>query len=263
MKLIFTVAAALLLLIFIGCNAPQKKSADMTGVYKMLSQSWKGAKTDTSSKTILQQKIYTGPYMMYASFNSADSSVSFGIGTYSANADTVTETFLYRASDSSVAENSAPVKLLVEKNDSGYKQVIPEMLAGGEKYMQTETYKKIDSNAVSPLDGAWKREELYLIKGHDTAIQKVTQYKVYGGGYFMWGHTYTDSLNKTHAGMCYGNFSMEGNNKVKETIFVSGYKYIIGLNFTIATEMNGPDAFKQTIDMPDSSKQVEIYRRLK
>ncbi|MGG9962760.1 hypothetical protein [Ferruginibacter sp. SUN106] len=252
------------LLAIVSCNNSDKKeSAGMTGVYTMLSQSVNDGKKDTTYTNLKQLKIYTADHMMYANVNPADSVSSFGIGTYTASGDTVTENVVYNASDTSANSTAASFTLLIEKTAKGYKQVIPEIKMGDQKLKLTEEYETSGSATTAALDGAWKQIKGYNIKGKDTVPNTTIQYKTYYGGYFMFGHTYTDSVKKVHTGMGYGTFAMNGTNKVKENVTASTYSQIRGKSFDIDIEMNGSDEFKQTITDTDGTKAIEIYQRLK
>lgn len=260
MKLFFAFA----LLTFVGCNnTDETATVNMPGAYKMLSQSVKNSKMDSSYSSMQQLKIYTEDFMMYANFNPADSMSGFGIGTYSVSKDTVTEHIMYSANDTSKNDAARSFDLLIAKTDNGYKQVIQDMLFGDEKTTLTEDYTAEKSTAKSPLDGAWKQIRSYNVKGTDTSEFKNTQYKIYHDGNFIFGHTYSDSANINHTGMGYGTFTMTGNNKSKESVLVSTYYQVRGKDVDIDIEMTGNDEYKQTIVDIDGSKGVEIYQRLR
>ena len=261
MKLLFATA----LLAIAGCNnADQTGNAKMPGVYKMLSQSVKSAKTDTTYSSLQQLKMFTADYMMYANFSPSDSVSSFGIGSYSVNKDTVTENVLYNASDTTKSDMANSFKLVIEKTSRGYRQVIPDITTqSGDHIKLTEEYETAGTAVTSPLDGAWKQIKRYSIKGADTTSDKTVQYKMYGGGHFIFGNTWSDSTNKNHTGMGYGTFVMNGNNKSKETVMVSTYSTISGQSFDLEIEMIGTDEYKQTITDKDGTKGVEVYQRMK
>jgi hypothetical protein len=259
MKLMY---AALLLLVA-GCNNEDKKeSTSMPGAYKMLSQSIKGKMIDTTYTSLQQMKIYTDDFMMYANINSPDSISSFGVGSYTMNKDTITESVIYNASDSMRDDTMRNYNLIIEKTAKGYKQVIPEIGTGDRKVKLTEEYESAATGTATALDGAWKQTKRYWIKGKDTMVQKATQFKTYYAGYCIWGHTYTDSLNKVHTGIGFGKFTLTGN-KVKESMIASTYSEVRGHDFDIDIELNGKDEFKQTMNNADSTKSVEVYMRLK
>lgn len=263
MKLSLT---AVLLVLITACNnneTTQKESPSMSGAYKMLSQHIKGGTTDTTYKSFLQQKIYTGTYMMYANVNPADSVSGFGVGTYSITGDTLTESVFYNGSDTTKSDTPQAFKLVIEKTTGGYQQVIPEIESQGVKYVLTESYETISKPDSTAIDGLWQMEKSYWTKGKDTFAINSTQYKIYHQGHFIWGQTYLDSLKKTHTGIGFGTFSMPAPDKVKENGKASTYSAVTGHNFDIDLQMNGADAFVQSITYKDSSKQVEFYRRVK
>lgn len=253
-----------LLIILMACNnAEKKESVIMPGAYLMISQSVKGGTVDTTYHDLLQLKMYTGDYMMYANFYPRDSVSSFGIGSYSANKDTVTENVILSSSDSVKNDTPRTYTLIIEKKDSGYKQVIPDMENQGQKIMLTEEYRSVGTAATAPMDGVWKELKTFYIKGKDTTKYNTTQYKAYYAGYYIWGSTFLDSKKKNHTGMGFGKFSMSGSDKLTESCITSTYYQLRGKDITIAIEMNGTDEYKQTIDYPNNEKSVEIYQRVK
>jgi hypothetical protein len=255
---------AILFLAAIGCNnAPEKEALAMSGAYSMLSQSVKGEKVDTSYTSLKQLKIYTDDQMMYANVNPADSVSSFGVGSYSSSMDTITETVLYNASDSSSSDSAQSYHLTIQKTEKGYSQVIPEIGMGAQKIKLTEEYETVGTKTTSPLDGLWKMTKGYNVKGTDTSKSDGIQYKIYNAGHFMFGNTWTDSTKKLHTGIGFGTFTMDGTTKVKESVTASTYYQIRGQSFDIEIEMTGTDEFKQTLTSKDGSKIIEYYQRVK
>jgi hypothetical protein len=253
------------MLLFICCTAStQSQSLKMPGAYQMKLVSLKSNQSDTSYTNVSQLKIYTGDYMMYANINAPDSVSNFGIGSYRAKQNSLTENVIYSAGDS--VENSQPAsfELAIKKSGNGYSQHIAGMQDNrGEKFDLTEVYESVGTNAKTPLDGAWKLLKSYYVKGADTTFNTVTQYKTYYAGNCIWGHTWKDSTNKIHTGIGFGKFSMPAPNKVKETMTASTYSEVRGHDFTIDVAMKGKDGFKQTMNNADGSKSIEIYERLK
>jgi hypothetical protein len=256
-------ASACLSLLFISCNGPVNDAAIKPGAYKMTSQNVKSAKFDTSYNSSQQLKIYTGEYMMYAAFNPMDSGSSFGIGRYDADKDTIMENVIYSAQDTIKNDSKRSYKLIITKTDSGYKQVIPDMPDNGQTFMLTETYSNVGNATKTPLDGVWSELKTFVVKGNDTTKYNTTQYKAYFGGYYIWGHTYNDSVQRNQTGMGFGRFVMVGNDKIKESCITSSYPSLRGQDIDIDVSMNGEDEFKQTINYKDGSRAVEIYQRLK
>jgi hypothetical protein len=256
-------ASASLSLLFFACSTPVKESIIMPGAYNMLSQTIKGSNIDTSITGAVQLKIYTGEYMMYAEFNPADSGSSFGIGLYDTDKDTVTENVIYSAQDSVKNDEKRSYRLIITKTDSGYKQVIPDMpAANGQSIALTETYASVGTKTKTPLDGVWTELKTYVIKGTDTTRYNTTQYKAYYGGYYIWGHTYSDA-NKNQTGVGFGSFVMTGTDKLRESCITSSYPSLRGQSIDIDVVMNGEDEFKQTISYKDGTRAVEIYQRMK
>ncbi len=261
MKVIFAIA----FMAVIGCNdAAKEEPMRIAGAYTMLSQVINDGTKDTTFLTLKQLKIFTDNYMMYANVNPADSVSGFGVGTYTVDSGMVEEHVIYSASDTSASNEAAHFKLQIEKTANGYKQIIPEITGrNNQKLKLTETYETVGTNAKTPLDGVWKEIQRFTLKGKDTVINKSIQYKCYAAGHFMFGHTYTDSTKKLHTGIGYGTFEMNSSDKVKENVQASTYYQIKGKSFDIDIEMNGADAYKQTITNADGSKDVELYQRLK
>jgi hypothetical protein len=252
---------AIFLLFIIGCKGTDK-TISMPGAYKMLSQSAKSDKTDTTYTSREQLKIFTEDYMMYANVNPSDSSSSFGIGTYTSTGDSLTENVIYTSSDSTSNDTLRNFTLLIEKTSKGFKQVIPEMNFNGQVWKWTEEYESVGSSAKTSLDGPWKMVKRFAIKGKDTTFYNNVQYKTYFGGFVIWGHTWSDSLNKIQTGIGYGKFEMTGN-KVKESMTSSTYSSVRGHDFDIDITLNGKDEFTQSMIDPDGTKTSETYMRLK
>ena len=255
------------LLFLIACNSADKKEdLKVEGAYKMLSQNLKNDKTDTTDNSLQQIKIFTGDHMMYANVNSPDSAGSFGVGSYTINGDTsITEHVIYSASASTKDDTARTYNLIIEKTAKGYKQVIPDISGMNDSlhYKLTEEYENAGTDTKTPLDGVWKLTKAIVIKGKDTAVQKITQYKAYYAGNVIFGHSYTDSLNKNHTGVGFGKFEMNGNSKAKEFMKTSTYHEVRGKDFDLDISMNGEDEFTQVITEKDGTKGVETYQRLK
>ena len=263
MKLIL--ASALFFLI--ACNSADKKEdLKVEGAYHMLSQNLKSDKTDTTDNSLQQIKIFTGDQMMYANVNSPDSVSSFGVGSYTINGDTsITEHVIYSASAAAKDDTARTYNLIIEKTAKGYKQIIPDISGMNDSlhYKLTEEYENAGTETKTPLDGVWKLTKALVIKGKDTTIQKITQYKAYYAGHVIFGHSYTDSLNKNHTGVGFGKFEMSGDNKAKETMMTSTYYQVRGNNFDLDITLNGADEFTQTIKEMDGTTGVETYQRIK
>jgi hypothetical protein len=258
MRIILPIA----LLVLVACNSAEKKAEpNMAGAYKMLSQNYKNDKTDTTISSPHQLKIYTPDFMMYADVTIVDSTGGFGVGSYTASADTVTENIMYGAGDSSMNDTPTTYKLAIEKTPKGYKQVIADI--GTDHYKLTEEYESAGTEARSPLDGLWKLTKAIRIVGKDTMSDNITAYKIYYAGHVIWGHHYVDSLKKGHSGVGYGTFTMDGSTKLKESMQTSTYSVVTGKSFDIDVSMNGNDEFTQTLVETDGTKGIETYQRVK
>jgi hypothetical protein len=270
MKIIYYI----LLLAIIGCNDAEKtdikvtdtetkEPAGMHGAYTMTSHTINDGKKDTILTGLKQLKIFTDNYMMYARVNPPDSVSSFGIGIYSSDTGTLKEDVIYNASFSTVKEAAETFKLEIEKKPSGYKQVIHITEPNGQHSIHTEEYASVGTSVKTPLDGAWKLVKSITIKGKDTVTNKITQYKTYYAGHFIFGHTYRDAAKKSHTGIGYGTYEMNATNKIKETTLASTYAANRGKSFDIDIAMNGDDEYKQIIKEANGDINIELYQRLK
>lgn len=256
-----------LILCFIALYAVScktKESPKMPGAYLMISQTLNDGKKDTKLTSLKQLKIYTDDLMMYSQVNPADSVSTFGVGSYTAtDSGTVIENRIFSARDSTFTSTPETFKLNITKTPDGYEQVIPELVTDSQKYKLTEVYQTVGTSVKTPLDGMWKEVNSYSVRGNDTIKNVRTQFKSFYAGYFMFGSSYKDSLNKNHTGIGFGTFEMIGDNKVKETDLNSTFSIIAGQTFNIDIEMAGTDKYKQTINNADGSRSVEHYERLK
>ena len=253
----------LIVLYTLSCKT--KESPKMPGAYLMISQTLNDGKKDTKLTSLRQLKIYTDDLMMYSQVNPADSVSTFGVGTYTTNADsgTVTETRIFSARDSTFIATPETFKLNITKTPDGYEQIIPELITDSQKYKLTEVYQAVGTSAKTELDGMWKEVNSYSVTGNDTIRNVRTQFKSFYAGYFMFGSSYKDSANKNHTGIGFGTFEMLSDKKMKETDLNSTFSIIAGQTFNIDIEMTGTDNYKQTITNADGSRSVEYYERLK
>lgn len=246
----------------ISCNSSSKKAPIMQGAYLMTSQTVNDGTKKTEYTDVKQLKIYTDHYVLYTQVNAADSTSSFGVGSYTSDTSGVTENIIYSSHDSSFDDSPSTYKLEITKTADGYNQVISDIVINGTKSKLTEIYQKVGTKDSSILDGVWRQTSSYEIKGPDSTKYKRTEYKAFKNGYFMFGLTDKDS-SRTQTGIGFGTFSMLGANKMKETDLNSTYPIIAGQSFIIDLTFKGRDNYQQTILHPDSSKTVEFYERLK
>ncbi|MFA6087652.1 hypothetical protein [Mucilaginibacter sp.] len=261
MKKIF-IYAALLSCLILGCKKKEKPSEpSQAGAYELEKQVLsRGGKDSTIKRT--QVKIYTDRHYMYASIV-PDSSVGFGVGTYTLDsANRITERSIYtsRALDSSITN-----KLEITRRPDGYTQIIPDYATvQGVKYVLKEDYKRFAPADTSVLDGLWKMEKTYTIKGKDTIPTDVTQYKIFWAGHFTFIHRLPRNPEKTRFknGFGTGIFSFR-NDTLREEEVISNYALLRGHKFAIKITLNGRDEYTQVINSATNGQSVEIYKRVK
>lgn len=252
--------AALLACIFFACQKKQKE-ASQPGVYKMdkLTVS-SGGKDSVYART--QMKIYTDSHFAYASM-APDSSVGFGVGSYKADTgNNIIETSIY---SSASLDSPQTFHISLTRQDSGYTQVLPLTSPKGVKYTVTEVYTRLPAGTASKLDGVWKLDEAYIVKGKDTTKHGSNQYKAFWSGHFMFVHRYAlDNTNTAFKnGFGYGEFSLR-NDTLSESEQVTSHATLRGRSFAIKINFKGDDEYSQVItDAKTGDQSVEIYRRLK
>ncbi|MBS1529449.1 MAG: hypothetical protein JSU01_04005 [Bacteroidetes bacterium] len=251
---------AFIAFILCGCGKA-KKGPSQTGVFKLdkLTVSSRG-KDSVYART--QMKIYTDKYFAYASL-APDSSVGFGVGSYKADTGkSITETSIY----SSLALDSPKTfHLAVSRKDSTFTQVIPMTAGNGVKYSLTEVYTQLPTTDTSKMDGVWKLDQAYYVKGKDTTKSNEVQYKAFWGGHFMFVHRYPvdNTGTKFKNGFGYGDFSLK-NDTLSENEQLTSHSTLMGRSFAIRITFNGPDEYSQVItDKGTGEQSVEVYRRLK
>ena len=257
----FLMFSILIAFILCGCGKA-KKGPSQTGVYKMNKLTVSiGGKDSVYART--QMKIYTDKYFAYASL-APDSSVGFGVGTYKKD-DTgknITETSIY---SSLTLDSPKTYQLLVTRKDSAYTQIIPMTSPNGVKYSLKEEYTQLPTSDTSKMDGLWKLDKAYILKGKDTTKNNEVQYKAFWGGHFMFIHRYPVDASKTKFknGFGYGDFSLK-NDTLSETEQLTSHATLMGRSFAIKITFNGPDEYSQVItDKGTGEQSVEVYRRLK
>jgi len=163
------ICAALLSCVLQGCKHKQKFS--QAGIYKLAKQTVSGGgKDSTYART--QIKIYTDHNFMYAGMT-PDSSIGFGAGTYTL--DTGNRIVEHRIYTSSTLDTGRTFNLKIMPTDSGYLQTIPSMATiKGVRYDLNEQYTRLPLGDSSVLDGLWKLDKNYSLKGKDTISQQST-----------------------------------------------------------------------------------------
>jgi hypothetical protein len=250
---------ALIACIIYGCTKG-KKEPSQTGVYKMNKLTVSGGGKD-SVYARAQMKIYTDKYFTYASM-APDSSVGFGVGSYKADTGkSINESNIF----SSLALDSPKTyHLLITRKDSSYNQIIPRT-SRNVKYYLKEEYTQLPTTDSTRLDGVWKLDKAYYVKGKDTAKQAEVQFKTFWRGHFMFIHRYPlDPANTRYKnGFGYGDFSLRGDT-LSETEQLTSHAALMGRSFAVRIAFNGDDEYTQVItDAKTKEQSVEIYRRLK
>jgi hypothetical protein len=259
MKKILLIAALLSCIIY-GCKKKEKVS--QAGVYKLDKQTASGGGKDTVYKRT-QMKIYTDKYFMWAGV-AADSSVGFGVGNYKLDTgNRIIESNIY---SSGSLDSSRTFNLLITRKDSGYTQVIPELaVVKGVKWSLTENYSKVAGTDTSVLDGLWKLDKNFWVKGKDTTRGNESQFKIFQGGHFMFVHRYplSNGANQTFKnGFGYGTFSFKSDTLTEEEEW-SSHAALVGRKFSIKITMKGRDEYSQIIDDQKAGIQTtETYRRV-
>lgn len=266
MKRLFAVLSVLsLAILLVNCkNAEQKKRDQMAGIYRMVSQSFKGESMDTTITTGQQLKIFSGEYMMYTRYNPVDSASAFGIGTYKADKDTVTEHIMFSAFDSVTNATPRTYSLIIKKTDSGYVQIIPKIEdVNGNMLELTEEYAEEEPGEKTPLEGIWHLKKRYTINGTDTTMLPAwNQYKAYQNNHFLWGNAMEDSTGRIQTAVGFGHATVAGEGMIKESGTASTLEEVAGHDFDIKYTMDGKDKFTQRITNDDGSISVEVYERL-
>lgn len=250
-------------LLIAGCKTNVELSKEIPGTYTLTEQDIQHKETTNSLKDLDQMKIYTDTHFMYAQLNPDDSLSAFGIGTYDTREDTLTEHVMYSSSGKTFNDQPANYNLAIKITPEGYNQVINGIVINGDSSMLTEIYSRVPDTTISPLDGVWKEQKSFLVKGKDTTFNNRTQYKAFYRGYFMFGNTAKSNDGQTTTNMGYGTFKMINPNRFTETDLNSSYNFVAGNTFTIDLLKTDNDHYNQTINNADSSKSVEFYERIK
>jgi len=245
----------------IGCNQAPKTDSQ-AGVYKMDKQV---AKNDSSETTTLaadgntQYKIYTPGEYFYIAIGK-DSSVGFGVGSYTSKDGKIVETNIYNTGDRDSAES---FNLDITKSEKGYTQVLNEIIVAGKKYKLTEDYTTVATTATATaLDGVWKQSKNLNVTGTDTVDATYNEYKVYQTGHFMWAaHNKADTAAKYSTYVGHGTFTLD-KDALTEDLDMSNVNGALR-KYNIVVTFNGTDEFTQKTS--DTSKVVNFktYKRVK
>lgn len=261
-KFMKNVFCLLVLTSFIASCNQEPKTASQVGVYKMEKALINDGIKDTSllaSDGNTQYKIYTPSAYFYIAIGK-DSSVGFGLGTYTQHINKISEANIYNGGTLDTASTAI---LEITRNEKGYSQLIPEFLVSGKKYKWTEEYTSIASNGESSLNGVWHQTKNIEINGKDSVDRTYNEYKVFQGGHFMWAARYLvdSSKNKFSNIVGMGTFTLN-NDSLTENLEMSSMKGITG-KYNINIKVNGPDEFSQTTtDTTSHSIGIKTYKRI-
>jgi len=256
-----TVLGIILIFFIIACQQEKpEKPLSMAGAYTMTRQ----VLNDGTKDSLLdrsQLKIFTDNFVMYASPNLTDSFANFGIGKYHVTDDRIVEEIFYTTSTD---QRDSSVLKIETNNQNGYKQVIEQLPIGGKNYKLIEEYQNVGSAITSPLDGAWKQvRNVYVPNKGDSSVNKTpVEYKIYQSGYFIWATTTKDSAQKNVSVFGYGTFEYDGKNRSKETMMNSTFVSTKGRSYDVFVEMNGRNAYRQTITFANGDRSIEYYERI-
>jgi hypothetical protein len=251
--------AALLSCSFLGCKKAEKASQE--GVYQLEKQVISGGGKDSAYERT-QIKIYIPHHFMYAGMT-PDSAIGYGVGTYTL--DTGNRIIEHRFYTSSTLDTGRTFKMKITPKDNGYKQIIPAMaIIKGVKYDLKEDYTKLPGGDSSKLDGLWKMNKAYLVKGKDTVNLRSTQYKIFWRGYFIFLHRYPLDKEETKFkyGFGYGPFTFK-NNMLSEQEQITNFADLLNQKFNVKIAFKDNNEYTQIITDPKTNQQsVEIYSRV-
>ena len=250
------------LLMVVLSNCSQKKELKMNGAYLMRSQILNDGTKDSANDR-RQLKIYTNDHVIYAAMRFPDSLASYGIGTYDIDENgNLKEEFFFTSAN---GDRRDTFNVVIDKTDTGYKQIINDLPSQGKKYTLTEQYRNVGTPDSTILNGAWRQTQNFYVdpKGDTTSNPNYTEFKVYQNGQFIWAASYPDANKKLVNFFGFGKYEMEGKNKSKEVNTLSTYPPLIDSTINIELEFMGNDFYKQTIAQPGGGKSIELYARLK
>lgn len=252
----------ILLVVLIASCLQFYNKESQTGVYKLDKQVTNdGVKiyTHLASEGTTQYKIYTPTEYFYIA-NGQDSSVGFGLGTYTKKDGKIEESNIYNVNS---LDTTSTFHLDIAITKNGFTQVIPDILVNGIKYKLTEDYTTLESKGSSALDGLWHQTKNIEINGNDSVDRTYNEYKIFHAGHFMWGARYlSDSLNNKYEKIVgHGTFSLKGDALV-EDLDMSSRQEIIG-KYNIIVKFNGTNEFtQQTADTSTHIVGFKTYQRV-
>jgi hypothetical protein len=247
-------------LMLLGCGGAKESETGVKGWYTMQSQVFTANGVDVNvMDKVEQRKVYTDQYFIYSNMKE-DTTSSFGFGFYTFDGNKLVETNIF---STGILDTVRSFDLLIEKNEAGYKQVIPEMVIAGVPTKIVEVYYKINFDKKADIDGVWKLDEYLSITNGDTARYKRDQYKIFQGGYFMSVQYFIDPITKApKKGFAFGNFEL-GKQEIIETNVFSSTPETRGIGIQTKLTRESEDSFTQTlVSTINGNTLIEKYRRM-
>ena len=254
------IGAALLSCLLSGCKKVQRLS--YSGVFKLEKQTISDGNKDTTWIR-KQMKVYTDRNYIYGGMAS-DSSIRIGIGSY--ELDSGNRVVEHNIFNSKALDSTQIFVVSVKKTNAGFVAVVPDW--GRTKYTTfklTEEYSKLPLGGSSALDGVWELDEIYRVKGKDTARQHETKFKVFWRGHSLFIHRYSVAPvgDQYKDGFGYGTFSLK-NNILCESEKMASQINRVNRSFNTRVTFSGPDKFLQLFTVPGTHEQTtELYKRIR
>lgn len=238
------------------------KTESIVGVYSMDQAVVSDGTTETvnlASEGNTQFKLYT-PEAYFFIYQGKDSSVGFGVGTYTFAAGKIVETNIF---NTNTLDSAQVANLDIVQSEKGYKQSIPEFMMNGKKWSLNETYTSIAASGTSALDGVWHQTKSINVTGQDSIVNTYNEYKVYHAGHFMWAARALENATSTDYAkeVGQGTFTLNNNDLTENLTFCSN-KAWTG-KYSIPVSFNGADEFTQTIvDTVNKVTSIKTYKRV-
>lgn len=238
------------------------KTESIVGVYSMDQAVVSDGTTETvnlASEGNTQFKLYT-PEAYFFIYHGKDSSVGFGVGTYTFAAGKIVETNIF---NTNTLDSTQVANLDIVQSEKGYTQTIPEFMMNGKKWSLKETYTSIAATGTSALDGVWHQTKSINVTGQDSVVNTYNEYKVFHAGHFMWAARALENDSSTnymkHIG--HGTFTLNNNDLTEDLAFSSNMAWVG--KYSIPVSFNGADEFTQTIvDTVNKVTSIKTYKRV-
>lgn len=238
------------------------KTVSMTGIYSMDQAVISDGTTETvslASEGNTQFKLYT-PEAYFFINQAKDSSVGFGLGTYTFADGKIIETSIF---NTNTLDSAQVATLDIVQSEKGYTQSIPALMVNGKKWSLKETYSSIAASGTSALDGVWHQTKSINVTGQDSVVNTYNEYKVYHAGHFMWAARALENTTSTNYAkeVGQGTFTLNNNDLTEQLTFCSN-KAWTG-KYSIPVSFNGTDEFTQTIvDTVNKVTSIKTYKRI-